>query len=212
MIKLIDKMKHWGVRAVKQILVVAFFVISTPAVLSTQTVDRPEETPKKVIEEYVKLIHDGALLTSEGWSEADKFWELPGAAPDNTVISIVSGASTISEYRVEGRTAEVHEWGVNDLGRIDPALRYLPPRSSDWVIKVYHLVLTDRHWQRGPDGKPGREVVGPLVWRIKGSQAVRWTTLDPAIHYVTEMRDKSKDSIVKSNADATIAILKGLAK
>jgi hypothetical protein len=37
---------------------------------------------------------------------------------------------------------------------------------------------------------------------------IRWTTVDAAIRYVTKMRDKSTNPVIKQNVERTIAILK----
>jgi hypothetical protein len=53
-----------------------------------------------------------------------------------------------------------------------------------------------------------KESTGPLNWEIEGPQTWRWSTVETALRYVTEMSAKSTDPAVKQNAEKTIAILK----
>jgi hypothetical protein len=52
-----------------------------------------------------------------------------------------------------------------------------------------------------------REVSGPTEWRIDGTANKIWLTLDAAIRYVTQRRDKTTDAAIKKNADQTLAKL-----
>jgi hypothetical protein len=71
------------------------------------------------------------------------------------------------------------------------------------------VVFTNRHVDIEQGGSTS-EVLGPWGWKIEGSQSERWATVEKAIIYVREMRDKSDDPTIKRNANKTIAILKRL--
>jgi hypothetical protein len=65
----------------------------------------------------------------------------------------------------------------------------------------------------GPDGKTkvgDRVIPGTHVWMIYGSLDQPWTTVNTAIRYVLEKRDKTKDSELINNANRTLDILKTL--
>jgi len=66
----------------------------------------------------------------------------------------------------------------------------------------------------GGDGKPSREVPGPLEWKIvgvgNGMGNNMWLTTDTAIRYVTQISEKTKDAVIKQNAAKTITQLKRL--
>ena len=61
----------------------------------------------------------------------------------------------------------------------------------------------------GPDGKTlvEKRATGALVWVIKGAQGPPVTTVNTAIRYVLEMRQKTTNQIIKANASQTLAQL-----
>jgi hypothetical protein len=50
----------------------------------------------------------------------------------------------------------------------------------------------------------------PAAWKIEGPLPEPLVTVDKAIRYLTELRDKSPDPVIKKNADHTLAKLKSL--
>jgi hypothetical protein len=44
-------------------------------------------------------------------------------------------------------------------------------------------------------------------WKVKGSPGDPWTTVNTAIRYALEMREKATHPAIKKNADQTIAKL-----
>lgn len=91
--------------------------------------------------------------------------------------------------------AEVQTKWTDYFGSIDSSLRYKAPDPIVvGTIYVYDLVLTRNGW------------------KIKGSPQERWTTIDKALPYLQEVRDKSHDPKLKRNAERTIKILRRLNK
>jgi len=177
-----------------------------------QAPQQAKPSPVQVVERYVALKESGALLTPEGWKKAGTLFVRPSLAPQDTTIWVVSKSSSVSEYRRGTNQAEVHEWGIDQLGKIDGSLGYTPPpKRTDWQMHVYRLVLTNKYWEPGEQGQPAREVTGSLEWRIEGDQGLRWATIDAAIPYVIMMRDKTSDPAIKKNADNTLARLRSIA-
>jgi hypothetical protein len=80
-----------------------------------------------------------------------------------------------------------------------------PVARGMWIL--YHLAISDEHWEFGPGGEP-RQVKGVPEWRIQGFPAGYIINSKAAVRYVTEMRNKSFDSVIKQNADKTIEILR----
>jgi hypothetical protein len=76
--------------------------------------------------------------------------------------------------------------------------------------RPYDLVLTDTHWEFGPQGEGLREVKGSPEWRIETFEFEPWVTVEVAIRYLTRLRDESSSGMMKSNADKSIAILRRL--
>ncbi len=69
---------------------------------------------------------------------------------------------------------------------------------------AYHLIIsTSPHDSAyGPNDK-----TGSAEWKIDDPRGPSWTTVDGAISYITGMRDKSKDAVVRKNAGETLAKL-----
>jgi hypothetical protein len=61
----------------------------------------------------------------------------------------------------------------------------------------------------GSDGKTlvEKRPTGAGVWLIKGTQAPPLTTVNTAVRYVLEMREKTTDQATKENASQTLAQL-----
>jgi hypothetical protein len=188
-------------------LLVAVIVVTT-ADFHAQTT-RVQGSPKDVIQQYLKLVQDGALLTSDGWNRVSTLFSSPSPEPEGKVVFLTSKHAGVGEVWTRDNRAEVHDAWWDLLGSIDPSLRYTPPPAVNARrnIGVYYLTVTDKHWELEPNGQM-KEVIGPLHWEIEGPQTWRWTTVGPAIKYVSQMSEKSSDPLVKQNAERTISILK----
>ncbi|SRR5260370_260466 len=137
---------------------------------------------------------------------------LASPPPPTKEFIVRSNYYWVEHTSTKGNTAEVSV-ECEDEGRIDSALRYTPPpkaRFEGQIFIIHHLVLgpTPMRWY-GPDGKTliQEKMTGPEEWRIEGPPGPPWTTVNTAIRYVLEMRDKATDPILKKNADKTLAIL-----
>jgi len=173
-----------------------------------------DNLPKNVVEQFCKIDAAGERLTPAGWHRADAFFVRPGPPAEDATVSIMEGDFFVGTPQVNGDTATV---GVEylELGHLDSSMRFVWATSPYSPIKIrafYTVVLTDRHWELGSDASGPREVKGPVAWRIRDFQSESVVTVDTAIRYVTETRDKSTDPDLKRNADATIAVLKKLKK
>lgn len=165
---------------------------------------------EQVVVQYEQIIASGALLTPEGWRRAGKLFGQSNAYPPDGEISLISTGGSVGEMWLEGDRAEVQTKWTDYMGTIDSALRYEPPASSAdsiMTLFVFHLVYTNKHRDIGTSGETSAEVVGPWEWKIEGPQNARWATVDRAVEYVIQMRDKSENLAVKKNADKTIAAL-----
>lgn len=100
-----------------------------------------------------------------------------------------------------------------DLGQIDSKLRYTEPKKAKAYKTSFEYrlsLIAGRLVNYGPDGKTivsEKEVPDYKVWRIIGPPEKPWTTVNTAIRYVLEQRQKTTDSEVSRNADQTIAKL-----
>jgi len=69
--------------------------------------------------------------------------------------------------------------------------------------------LTDKLWELGLDGI-AKELTGPPEWRIEDTGFTLRFSINAAIHYVANVRDKTTDPSGKKNTDQTLSKLKNL--
>jgi hypothetical protein len=195
---------------------------ATPALPQAPT-QGSGESPKEIVDALWRMATTGELLTPEGWDKAARsFFILPAPSPGSKVTLIPPRGDKViyvvsndwgppDQTRLKDNTAEV-VMGFEDLGRIDAALKYIPPqeRAASKSGMLYHLVYVQTHWVTyRSDGKTlivDKEMTGPMGWQIEGLP-VPWTTVNTAIRYVLEMREKTTDPTIRKNADQTLAKL-----
>jgi hypothetical protein len=169
-------------------------------------------SPRERVEQIWKLATEGELLTPEGWRRYSGFLLHPEPPPGNKVIRVVSNYWGVQAVLAKGSDMEVTV-DYAEAGQIDSKLRYTPPPPTPFAGTglIYHFVLAPTHWTMlMSDGKvvTGKEErTGPADWYITGSPGLPWTTVNTAIRYVLEMRQKTTDPVVKKNADQTLAKL-----
>jgi hypothetical protein len=170
-------------------------------------------SPSEVVDQIWLLATQGELLTPDGWQRAGRFFTKPIPYPSNEVIQIMSnywGPASVTSSN--NQRAEVF-LGYLDLGKIDPALRYSDAPEPHYMKMAmsYHLVLVPGYIGISvPDGKGllDKKPTGKCVWQIEGSQGTPWTTVNTAIRYMMEARDKARDGAIRRNADQTLSRLK----
>ena len=172
-------------------------------------------TPKEVVDELWRLATQGQLLKAHGWQRAGKLFTDPTTFKSPRMIFVVSNEwGPAGEFNVTQDEAEAVV-GFTSLGNIDTALRYtpVPETHAEKEFFAYHLAAVPKYTMMyGPDGKTllTKRPTGTRIWQIKGSQGRSFTTVNTAIRYVLEQRDKAHDPIMKKNADQTLQILKRL--
>jgi hypothetical protein len=110
------------------------------------------------------------------------------------------------------KTADVIVGVTGRIWKIDPQMKFTE-YSSPTEVKTsfyYTVVLSDKHWELGPNGQAAREVSGSPEWRIQGTNDSIWLTVENAIQYVTDVHDRASDQIIKKNSERTLASLKKL--
>jgi hypothetical protein len=188
-------------------VLIVFLGIIAAAAQVPKSQKKPTEL---IVRRYEKFIADGSLLTPEGWKRASKLFDRSDAYPRNGEIWVVSTGGLVGEDWVKGDRAQVETKWNDSFGTIDSSLRLKPPgpRGSIMMGEIFSLVFIHH-----PSGTKGTgEVPEPAVlgeWKIEGPR-MRTATIPVAIRYVTEMRDKSNDPVIRRNADKTIAALKGM--
>jgi hypothetical protein len=168
-------------------------------------------SPREVIEQYWNMGVSGELLTSEGWDRASGFYAKPNSPPPGKFFDVYSNFNGLYSVSINGDKAEV-AWQYVNCGRVDSDLRYSPPPKTNALkmALVFRLVLTPSYMRMfGPDGKTEieRKPTGDSAWKIEGPAFPPWTTVNTAVRYVLEMRNKATDPAIKKNADQTLAKL-----
>ena len=198
----------------KWMLISIISLASMTSALSAKSPVAPEKSPKEVSEQFYRMERAGARLTPEGWHRAAGLFLRPGAPTQDKKIFIVKN-DVMSDTKVEGNRAEFYVQYLQ-LGQLDSSGRFLkeskePLEAGPISVRVlYNLVLTDRHWELGAERGEAKEVKGSPEWLIEGFQPWLWITVDTALRYLTELRDKASDRGIKENADRSIAALKRL--
>jgi hypothetical protein len=171
----------------------------------------PQNSPKEVVEGLWNRATEGELLTLDGWNRASGLFAQRDPWPGNREVRIVSNYWGVGPVFVNPDTAEADVDYTNE-GEIDSFLRYTPPPKTPYfkTSLVFHLILVPEYAPvYGPDGKTvvSKKPTGSQWWQIQGPRGLPWTTVNTAIRYVLDMRDKTTDPSIKKNADETLAKL-----
>jgi len=201
------------------IIFAAVFGLSVIAA-DAQAPTEPQTSPKEVVQQFYKLETEGRWLTPQHWDELQDFLTETGPWLGSGPISVLRsyqigdarkdiGYRSTVDYQVE---VDYFEWGSIDSFLNFTAARR--PQGETYVFgepverRTYEtLVLTDKFVKRNRSGD--EQEIGALRWRmsLREPSAI---SVDAALQWVTQMRDKSSDPLIKYNADRTIAILKTL--
>jgi hypothetical protein len=154
-----------------------------------------------LVKQYEKLVADGFLLTPEGWARASKLFERSEAYPADGEIQLISAPGIIGETERNADRAEVYtKWG-DYYGTIDSHLRYKPAVPNGGIITEDSFSVVLRH-RRSGGAKDSED------WLIEGPLQTRSADIPQALRYVERRRDQSNDTIIRRNAERTIAALK----
>jgi len=203
----------------KQLIALAALLTFAAIAAPAQTRAVREESPKEVVEQFWTMESTGGRLTPAGWYKAAVFFAVqPSPLPMDKDILVVAGDFRVGEPTISGDQATVAVGcpGCRDLGHLDSTLRLKlsplrPARASAHAMPgtsyKYDLVLSDKRWEVDPRTGVAQELTGPRQWRLSTFQPTLFLNVDTAIRYVTEMRTKWHDPAIRSNADATLAVL-----
>ena len=168
----------------------------------------PRQSPLVVLAQFVALQTGGNGLTIEGQKELnglliqpatwgrDKIHVTRDFVVNNAVLMAAKGGLYV-EYV--------------GLGDLDSSLRFTSGVPGGIKVREgYTLALSNKYSVPGAAGKPGQEFIGPNRWKIEAAPSEQWITVNTAIRYVTEMRNKTNDPAIKQNADETLVKLRTL--
>jgi hypothetical protein len=119
----------------------------------------------------------------------------------------VARAYTVKKTTLAGNKATVSvEYGA--LGELNSQLRFTSMGERGTIVqRDYKLVLDNKYLAPGTEGRPASEFIGPSRWRIEEAPPEQWVSVGTSIKYVTQMRDATRDPMLKQNADKSLAIL-----
>lgn len=157
--------------------------------------------PTQVVEAFLKFETQGGRLTPGGWQKGNSFFSRPVESPKKMSVVLASKNYSVDEISVTGIKAEVNT-GYDELGRIDPELRFTPPDPRYMKHGVLlHLVRNEVPPESHADAKSSG-------WKIDDPPGFLFLFPDAAVRYVDHVRTDTKDPQIRKNAEKTIAILK----
>jgi hypothetical protein len=202
----------------KRILISTLLIALGTTVLRARSTTEPGRSPEAVVEAFWRMEINGGRLTQEGWYNAAKFFSAqPTQPPADKNISVVSDDFKVGNLKTGKSSAEVYV-ACKEFGQIDTNLRFvqrIEPVSPGIAVVAgkwfkYDLILTTKHWEVRPDGVALEQATVSPAWRIQNFQTPVYLNTNAALTYVTAMRDKSFNSNIKKNANATLAALRKL--
>ncbi len=189
------------------------WVLTYGAVAAAQSPSNPYEKALEVVEQFANMTRSGALMTPDGLSKASVLFtsaKPPVIGGHITIVNVQGVDSEEPLKRTMRPDALDFPVATIPMGTLDARLHYSrPPEDkfhSSETDYIFHLILTDKYWRLGQNGSAPTLMTGTKQWRID-MPYWRWTDVKGAIRYVTEMRDKTNDPVIKKNADETLAIL-----
>jgi hypothetical protein len=158
-------------------------------------------SPKDVVQQFVKMDLEGLRLTPQGWSQADAFFTKHTEASQPKFLVVIGRHYAVSQDMTR---KYYFAFGYDDIGHIDTAtLRFMLAHVVPMVMYSYKGYAVTRVGAAGQNGTSSGD------WRIEGAQPGEMLlTAEAATRWLTQMRDKTTDPAIRTNADHTIAKLK----
>jgi hypothetical protein len=193
------------------IIAILIFLVAAATVRGQSPATIEDPSPRDLVNELWMAATKGDLLTAEGWKKTSRFYVHADPPPEDSSFQVMSNDWTVGPIIVKGESAEVSV-GYVAAGKIDSMLRYTPPPKIPYMKTEigYHLTLIPGYnVVYGSDGKTiiSQKPSGTRGWQIEGTRGMPWTTVNTAVRYVLEMRQKSVDPVIRKNADETLAKL-----
>jgi hypothetical protein len=187
------------------VVMIMFLAISMRAQSPSGSQIRP---PSETLREFCKMDAEGKQLRPDGWYELAAMFVHPRESPGEASVIVIKDF-VVSDAKLTGNKAQLYV-EYTELGIIDPSFRLEPPPFTRIMRDLYSLVLTDTQWVVKPGSLVASEVKGPLEWKIEDYQRIPHVSIEAAMRYVTELRDKTRDPLIKKNAIESLAKLKKL--
>jgi hypothetical protein len=169
----------------------SLFITLFVALLSAACANALAQEPIVVIQRFVRMDVEGKRLSADGWREADQFFTHHSTPPREKRIIVIAKRYKVSESTLPANAG--YYLGYWQIGRLDSSLR-LHPFASKVETRFFDKFAVHKT---------------EAGWKIEGRQPTEMhLTPNAAVRYLSEMRDRSTDVSVRSNAAKSIAILK----
>jgi hypothetical protein len=103
----------------------------------------------RVFDRFLQLVADGALLTPTGWKAAEQLsYKSNEFSNEEPIVLMRMAPINANEKLVKGDQVEVDAYWSDDVGSIDSAFRYWPPKPNIRVVVTvyrFHLLFTGPH-------------------------------------------------------------------
>ena len=187
--------------------------LSAGTPLPAQPVGTAQESPSEVAQRFFDLESNA---TPDQWSKLAKFFvETP--KPQWNKVHIVDVVDKGVDTNGNSTFVVISTYALGDLD-LSLRLSNYPPMRLPLVTPsasacygdarfAFNLVLSDKRWEIATGGTV-KEFDGPPAWRIEDTFFEPFISLDAAIRYVTQTRNKIADPVLKRNAGKTLSILK----
>jgi hypothetical protein len=150
------------------------------------------------------------LLTLEGWQDVSGLFTEPLPPPKKVILVVSNHWGPAGRPVVNGHDTVVSV-GCWEWGTIDAALRFTPAPKTTAIKegRGYHLMFAPPHFRELKNGKLVQgEATGKYeTWQIAHPIDAPFTTVNTAIRYVLEKREKATDPVIKQNAEKTLTEL-----
>src|SRR5579871_4452475 len=93
-------------------------LLSLVSSIAGQTVD-PADSPRQVLEAYLKMDSEGGRLSARGWEQAAQFFVKPGPAPASYVVAVTYGDRITDPTHFKGKNRARIEVICSAQGQID---------------------------------------------------------------------------------------------
>jgi hypothetical protein len=193
---------------VMKTLMVAIVLALAPMMAAAQSGGSQNESPKQVVERFCKMAAEGMGLSPEHWDEFNEITVYPAAWSTSGGMTVIRGY-TVGDAVEHGDSAEVSVeyavWGNVDLSSfLFLRTEGLVPDEPVKRNALLTLKLSDKVGQSSAATK------APLRWRLAYSISGGSVSVDTAIRYVSEMRGKLHDPVLKYNAERTLVALRAI--
>jgi hypothetical protein len=184
----------------KQLFVLIAAIALLAAITRGQVQTDLAKSASETLTRFCTMDAAGNGLSAHGWKQLGEMFNRPSASrPTHAIIS--SRGFNVSNARIEGDKAHFYVEYL-EVAQIDDLAHFETLPGPHHTRVLYTLILTTEK-----NNAALKEGEGRLEWKIDGHQIEPRITVETAKRYVTELRDTTKDPVVKKNADRTLASL-----